>query len=144
MERARAMEENRELPEDKHIQFEPVLLGIAKSSLSRESFISAASFQETTKVLVEATIRGDRDEMLGLKENVIVGRLIPAGTGLSYHERRRKQSQLDLSVALDDLSAAMEESADLNGSDSGETVLDTPEAGSAPESKVVEESAPFA
>ena len=63
--------------------FEPVLLGITKASLATESFISAASFQETTRVLTEAAVRGKRDELRGLKENVIVGRLIPAGTGFA-------------------------------------------------------------
>jgi len=68
---------------------EPVLLGITKASLSTESFISAASFQETTRVLTEAAVSGKTDELRGLKENVIVGRLIPAGTGLAYHIDRR-------------------------------------------------------
>lgn len=68
--------------------YEYVLLGITKASLSTNSFISAASFQETTRVLTEAAIMGKRDELRGLKENVIVGRLIPAGTGLAYHRRR--------------------------------------------------------
>ena len=72
--------------------FEPVLLGITKASLSTDSFISAASFQETTRVLTEAAIMGKRDELRGLKENVIVGRLIPAGTGLAYHSTRRRQA----------------------------------------------------
>ncbi len=72
--------------------FENVLLGITKASLSTDSFISAASFQETTRVLTEAAIMGKRDELRGLKENVIVGRLIPAGTGLAYHRARRMQS----------------------------------------------------
>ena len=71
--------------------FENVLLGITKASLSTDSFISAASFQETTRVLTEAAIMGRRDDLRGLKENVIVGRLIPAGTGLSYHRTRRAQ-----------------------------------------------------
>jgi DNA-directed RNA polymerase subunit beta' len=70
--------------------FEYVLLGITKASLSTDSFISAASFQETTRVLTEAAILGKRDELRGLKENVIVGRLIPAGTGLAYHEARKR------------------------------------------------------
>ncbi len=70
---------------------EPVLLGITKASLSTESFFSAASFQETTRVLTEASVSGRRDELRGLKENVIVGRLIPAGTGFYYHERRNKK-----------------------------------------------------
>jgi len=71
-------------------KFEPVLLGITKASLATESFISAASFQETTRVLTEAAVRGTRDSLRGLKENVIVGRLIPAGTGLAYHSQRRR------------------------------------------------------
>jgi DNA-directed RNA polymerase subunit beta' len=75
--------------------FEPLLLGITKGSLVTESFISAASFQETTRVLTEAAVRGSRDDLRGLKENVIVGRLIPAGTGLAFHdERRRKRQEL--------------------------------------------------
>jgi DNA-directed RNA polymerase subunit beta' len=69
--------------------YEPLLLGITKASLATESFISAASFQETTRVLTEAAVRGASDGLVGLKENVIVGRLIPAGTGLSYHNERR-------------------------------------------------------
>ncbi|MDD5403465.1 MAG: DNA-directed RNA polymerase subunit beta' [Sulfuricella sp.] len=72
-------------------QYTYMLLGITKASLSTDSFISAASFQETTRVLTEAAIMGKRDELRGLKENVIVGRLIPAGTGLAYHNTRRNQ-----------------------------------------------------
>ncbi len=72
--------------------YDPVLLGITKASLSTDSFISAASFQETTRVLTEAAIMGKKDELRGLKENVIVGRLIPAGTGLAYHNTRRRQA----------------------------------------------------
>ena len=75
-------------------RYEPMLLGITKASLATESFISAASFQETTRVLTEAAVSGKIDELRGLKENVIVGRLIPAGTGLTYHtERRTKKKQ---------------------------------------------------
>ena len=74
--------------------FERDLLGITKASLSTESFISAASFQETTRVLTDAAVTGKQDDLRGLKENVIVGRLIPAGTGLAYHnERRRKRRE---------------------------------------------------
>jgi len=69
-----------------------MLLGITKASLSTDSFISAASFQETTRVLTEAAIMGKRDGLRGLKENVIVGRLIPAGTGLAYHMIRKAQA----------------------------------------------------
>jgi DNA-directed RNA polymerase subunit beta' len=71
--------------------FDPVLLGITKASLSTESFISAASFQETTRVLTDAAVRGIKDSLHGLKENVIVGRLIPAGTGLAHHEERKRK-----------------------------------------------------
>ncbi|HBO38952.1 MAG TPA: DNA-directed RNA polymerase subunit beta', partial [Pasteurellaceae bacterium] len=72
------------------VEFERELLGITKASLATESFISAASFQETTRVLTEAAVAGKRDELRGLKENVIVGRLIPAGTGFAYHQNRVK------------------------------------------------------
>jgi DNA-directed RNA polymerase subunit beta' len=72
-----------------------VLLGITKASLSTDSFISAASFQETTRVLTEAAIMGKRDELRGLKENVIVGRLIPAGTGLAFHRARKAKDEMD-------------------------------------------------
>jgi DNA-directed RNA polymerase subunit beta' len=72
-----------------------VLLGITKASLSTDSFISAASFQETTRVLTEAAIMGKRDDLRGLKENVIVGRLIPAGSGMAYHKARKEKDQMD-------------------------------------------------
>ena len=75
--------------------FSNVLLGITKASLSTDSFISAASFQETTRVLTEAAIMGKRDELRGLKENVIVGRLIPAGTGLAFHQARKAKEAMD-------------------------------------------------
>ncbi|HMB73696.1 MAG TPA: DNA-directed RNA polymerase subunit beta' [Gammaproteobacteria bacterium] len=86
--------------------FEPVLLGITKASLATESFISAASFQETTRVLTEAAVRGLRDDLRGLKENVIVGRLIPAGTGYAYHEERRRSQEDILAAELKELEAA--------------------------------------
>ena len=70
---------------------EQLLLGITKASLATESFISAASFQETTRVLTEASVTGKHDELRGLKENVIVGRLIPAGTGYAYHATRKRK-----------------------------------------------------
>ncbi|MCP4128557.1 MAG: DNA-directed RNA polymerase subunit beta', partial [Gammaproteobacteria bacterium] len=81
--------------------FEPILLGITKASLATESFISAASFQETTRVLTEAAVRGSGDTLNGLKENVIVGRLIPAGTGLRHHleRRRRRDDELEAEIA---------------------------------------------
>jgi DNA-directed RNA polymerase subunit beta' len=73
--------------------FMPLLLGITKASLATESFISAASFQETTRVLTGASVAGKRDDLRGLKENVIVGRLIPAGTGFAYHAKRRADAK---------------------------------------------------
>ncbi|MCB1822240.1 MAG: DNA-directed RNA polymerase subunit beta', partial [Candidatus Competibacteraceae bacterium] len=92
VERTRVLEENdRAQAEDRQpTRYQPILLGITKASLATESFISAASFQETTRVLTEAAVRGLRDDLRGLKENVIVGRLIPAGTGLAYHLQRRE------------------------------------------------------
>ncbi len=94
VERAELLAENdRVIAEGKlPATFEHMLLGITKASLSTDSFISAASFQETTRVLTEAAIMGKRDELRGLKENVIVGRLIPAGTGLAYHRTRKAQA----------------------------------------------------
>ena len=97
VERAALLEESERMTADgKHpATFEPLLLGITKASLATESFISAASFQETTRVLTEAAVRGTMDGLNGLKENVIVGRLIPAGTGLSYHKERRRKRSLE-------------------------------------------------
>src|SRR5258706_3829694 len=96
LERADVLEENdRMLKEGKKpAVYNYMLLGITKASLSTDSFISAASFQETTRVLTEAAIMGKKDDLRGLKENVIVGRLIPAGTGLAYHRTRRKVSRM--------------------------------------------------
>ncbi len=97
------------------------LLGITKASLATESFISAASFQETTRVLTEAAVTGKRDYLRGLKENVVVGRLIPAGTGLAYHEeRRKKRAQGDeMRVSAQDIEAALTEAlrADVGASE---------------------------
>lgn len=89
----RVLESNDELRAEnkQEIKFQRVLLGITKAALATESFISAASFQETTRVLTEAAVTGKRDYLRGLKENVIVGRLIPAGTGLAYHEERKRK-----------------------------------------------------
>jgi len=93
VERAELLNENERVMKlgKRPATFQYMLLGITKASLSTDSFISAASFQETTRVLTEAAIMGKKDELRGLKENVIVGRLIPAGTGLAYHNMRRKQ-----------------------------------------------------
>ena len=81
------------------IKYRRLLMGITKASLSTESFISAASFQETTRVLTEASITGRRDHLRGLKENVIVGRLIPAGTGFSYHKNINAKNKKDAILA---------------------------------------------
>jgi DNA-directed RNA polymerase subunit beta' len=91
--RIRVIEENNRTKgrNETPAEYTPILLGITKASLATESFISAASFQETTRVLTEAAVRGTRDTLRGLKENVIVGRLIPAGTGLAYHSKRRQK-----------------------------------------------------
>ena len=93
VERVRMTDENARLAarNERPAEFASVLLGITKASLATESFISAASFQETTRVLTEAAVRGTRDGLRGLKENVIVGRLIPAGTGLTYHKQRKQE-----------------------------------------------------
>jgi len=103
--------------EDKQeVRFERMLLGITKASLATESFISAASFQETTRVLTEAAVTGKRDFLRGLKENVVVGRLIPAGTGLAYHAARKKAYADKLnsdSVSASDVEAALSEALNL-------------------------------
>jgi DNA-directed RNA polymerase subunit beta' len=101
--------------------YDPMLLGITKASLATESFISAASFQETTRVLTEAAVSGKRDELRGLKENVIVGRLIPAGTGLAYHMARRAAAQratevVEKQITAEDIQTALTEA--LNSSES--------------------------
>ena len=92
---ARLLDENERVEAEDKVpaSFDRVLLGITKASLATESFISAASFQETTRVLTDAAVTGKVDDLRGLKENVIVGRLIPAGTGLAYHETRHKNAQ---------------------------------------------------
>ena len=91
-----------EKPDAEPAEFTNLLLGITKASLVTESFISAASFQETTRVLTDAAVRGARDDLRGLKENVIVGRLVPAGTGLAFHnDRRKSRSAMGLDLDLD-------------------------------------------
>ncbi|BFO57808.1 DNA-directed RNA polymerase subunit beta' [Acidovorax sacchari] len=97
VERSEILNTNEQLQSEDKIPatYSNVLLGITKASLSTDSFISAASFQETTRVLTEAAIMGKRDELRGLKENVIVGRLIPAGTGLAYHQARKAKEAMD-------------------------------------------------
>ena len=108
VEYTRYLEANEKMvAEDKIIShMQRVLLGITKSSLATESFISAASFQETTRVLTEGAVTGKKDHLRGLKENVVVGRLIPAGTGLAYHsERKRKRAELRASEGVSTVSA---------------------------------------
>jgi DNA-directed RNA polymerase subunit beta' len=108
-----------------------LLLGITKASLSTDSFISAASFQETTRVLTEAAIMGKRDELRGLKENVIVGRLIPAGTGMAYHQARKAKDQMD---EAERRAIAEAEAAELaSASESAATVPETSEGTTAGE-----------
>jgi DNA-directed RNA polymerase subunit beta' len=112
----RVIEENERLAVDDRVPatYERELLGITKASLATESFISAASFQETTRVLTEAAVTGKRDHLRGLKENVVVGRLIPAGTGLTYHaERKKRRSEerviASTSASAEDVEAALTE-----------------------------------
>ncbi len=108
----RVIEENEVLEASDRIPatYERELLGITKASLATESFISAASFQETTRVLTEAAVTGKRDHLRGLKENVVVGRLIPAGTGLAYHaERKRRGEEESTTVSAQDVEAALSE-----------------------------------
>ena len=104
--------------------FERLLLGITKASLATESFISAASFQETTRVLTEAAVTGKRDHLRGLKENVVVGRLIPAGTGLTYHNNRKNKRLAELAekagssasaVSADEVEQALAEALNTSG-----------------------------
>jgi DNA-directed RNA polymerase subunit beta' len=114
---ARVLDENAAAAKDDRqpAQAQRVLLGITKASLATESFISAASFQETTRVLTEAAVCGTTDHLRGLKENVIVGRLIPAGTGMAYHNSRRRQTVEEPDIDLEALRAAIaaEELTDL-------------------------------
>jgi DNA-directed RNA polymerase subunit beta' len=114
VERSRVLEDNEKLERDdkEPAGWTPLLLGITKASLATESFISAASFQETTRVLTEASVRGSRDNLRGLKENVIVGRLIPAGTGLAYHEDRRRRREPGTIEIVEDMVSAEAPSGD--------------------------------
>ncbi len=121
---ARVNISNRELEKQGKIpaKFEIQLMGITKASLATESFISAASFQETTRVLTEAAVNGKSDELRGLKENVIVGRLIPAGTGFAYHQdrlNRRKQGEIveEQTVSAEEATQALTDAlnADISG-----------------------------
>ena len=109
LDRARVMGQNvvAEAAGKQPARVEPLLLGITKASLATESFISAASFQETTRVLTEAAVRGLKDDLRGLKENVIVGRLIPAGTGFAYHAARRRRPDDDASRSFMDVGGGL-------------------------------------
>jgi hypothetical protein len=109
--------------------FTNLLLGITKASLSTDSFISAASFQETTRVLTEAAIMGKRDELRGLKENVIVGRLIPAGTGMAYHQARKVKDAMD---EAERRAIAESEAAELAASNDSDATTARPTPAKAP------------
>ena len=127
VERSEILNTNEALQADNKIPatYTNLLLGITKASLSTDSFISAASFQETTRVLTEAAIMGKRDELRGLKENVIVGRLIPAGTGMAYHQARKAKDLMD---DAERRAIAEAEAAELAGQQEASTV----ESGEAP------------
>jgi DNA-directed RNA polymerase subunit beta' len=124
-ERSMVLEENEVMEAEgkQPATYERNLLGITKASLSTESFISAASFQETTRVLTEASINGKRDRLRGLKENVIVGRLIPAGTGLAHHQERRRQRHDEKTEALELESALSATPPAAASGDEGEEVV---------------------
>jgi len=115
----RILEENESLMAEgkSPARFDRLLLGITKASLATDSFISAASFQETTRVLTEASVTGKADNLRGLKENVVVGRLIPAGTGLTYHNQRRKarEAAAETTVSAMDIEAALSEALNSGG-----------------------------
>jgi DNA-directed RNA polymerase subunit beta' len=127
------------------LQIEPILLGITKASLATESFISAASFQETTRVLTEAAVRGLKDDLRGLKENVIVGRLIPAGTGFAHHAERRRTREQDLADQLKELeedtaSTELEAEAQAHAEAGAEAEASNEEPGTAAEPEEREET----
>ncbi len=123
IERQRFVEENAKVLARDGIpaKYDPVLLGITKASLATESFISAASFQETTRVLTEAAVRGTRDGLRGLKENVIVGRLIPAGTGLAYHAQRRRNASGLTESEMEALAGPMSQAEPIETAEVGES-----------------------
>ena len=133
VDRARVLDTNEELEaqSEEPATYVPVLLGITRASLATESFISAASFQETTRVLTEAAVRGMQDNLRGLKENVIVGRLIPAGTGYAHHEERRRTEEDILAEELKELESSLAEAAE--GSVEGMIAVATAETEAAAE-----------
>ena len=121
----RVLEENERLEAEGKapVLYERDLLGITKASLATESFLSAASFQETTRVLTEAAVTGKQDFLRGLKENVVIGRLIPAGTGLTYHSERKKKREEEIALreakqqgaTADEVEAALSEALSQGG-----------------------------
>jgi DNA-directed RNA polymerase subunit beta' len=121
LDRSRVLEINESTEPSAPAEFEPLLLGITKASLATESFISAASFQETTRVLTEAAVKGLRDELRGLKENVIVGRLIPAGTGFSFHADQRRSRE---DMLAEELKGLEQEAEKLDEAGEGAEKLD--------------------
>jgi len=127
VERSELLNTNEALQKDGKVPatYSNLLLGITKASLSTDSFISAASFQETTRVLTEAAIMGKRDELRGLKENVIVGRLIPAGSGLAYHQARKVKDEMD---EAERRAIAEAEEAELAGAASADAATEGGEA----------------
>ena len=130
VDRARVVElnEHAEAEDQLPAKWNPVLLGITKASLATESFISAASFQETTRVLTEASVSGKTDELRGLKENVIVGRLIPAGTGFALHAHRKTQEPAATELSHDDVAEALaaELAGEMEGAPSEEAADSAP------------------
>ena len=122
IDRARVLEANERLTREGKLPaiIDPMLLGITKASLATESFISAASFQETTRVLTEAAVRGMKDDLRGLKENVIVGRLIPAGTGSFYHLGRRQRGEESVGAGFGEVSVSSS-AADFGSASADET-----------------------
>jgi DNA-directed RNA polymerase subunit beta' len=130
VERSELLDENDRVTAENKIPatYENVLLGITKASLSTDSFISAASFQETTRVLTEAAIMGKRDGLRGLKENVIVGRLIPGGTGLAFHRARKEKEAWEVEERQ---ALLLAEKASMSGGDVEATETVTPHDGEA-------------
>jgi DNA-directed RNA polymerase subunit beta' len=122
VERSEVLQTNARLIEQGKVPatFNNILLGITKASLSTDSFISAASFQETTRVLTEAAIMGKRDELRGLKENVIVGRLIPAGSGMAFHQARKAKEVLDHAERTAQAAAELQALEDSGSAQTGE------------------------
>jgi DNA-directed RNA polymerase subunit beta' len=131
VERSELLDENdRVIAEGKHpASYDNVLLGITKASLSTDSFISAASFQETTRVLTEAAIMGKKDTLRGLKENVIVGRLIPAGTGLAFHRARKEKESWE----AEERTALLQAERDARAVEAEAEEAEIPETSNAPD-----------